>query len=199
MNPDLEKIPDQDELNKFYDKIDLRSNPPRNGDKLIFKQGNHPNLIKILHAEVLQNTRNIQNTRSFKNADLQITLKIRFGPTSAINTPFFESSFDEGTGQSLYKFNPEKWLASNPTKQLAYINQTALNNQLDTGNLMDVDEYIYGKKHSSNNDKTDAEAVGLYKEFFGLDKSRKGGKRKSGKSKKSKKSKKSRKSRKHKK
>jgi hypothetical protein len=196
MNPDLEKIPDQDELNKFYDKIDLRSNPPRNGDKLIFKRGNNPNFIKILHTEVLQNTRNIRNTLSFKNADLKITLKIRLDPINSIDMSFFESSFDEGTGQSLYKFNPEKWLASNPTKQLVYINQTALNNQLDTGNLMDVDEYIYGKKHSSNNDKTDAEAVGLYKEFFGLDKSRKGGKRKSGKSKKSKKS---RKSRKHKK
>jgi hypothetical protein len=193
MNPDLEKIPTKKELNKFYDKIDLRSNPPQKGDKLIFKQGNNPNLMKILHAEVLYNTRNLQNTLSFKNADLQITLKIRLGPTSAINTSFFESSFDEGTGQSLYKFNPEKLLASHPTKQLVYINQEVFDNKLDTGNLMGVDEYIYGKKHSSNNDKTDAEAVDLYKDFFGLDKSRKGGKRKSGKSKKFGKSKKSRK------
>ncbi len=192
MNPDLApedfgEIPTLTELNKFYDKIDVNANPPQYnvGDKLIFKTGGNRKWVKVLPT----------------NRD-NIKLKIMLGE-NGIDMSFYKSSFDEGTGQSLYKFNPEKWLASQPEKMAMYLNQEVLGNQLDTGNLMDLDEFVSGIKHEPNNDQVDMKAVGLYKDFLGLDKpgggGYAGGKRKSRKSRNSKKSKKSRKSRKQRK
>lgn len=187
MNPDLApedfgEIPTLTELNKFYDKIDVNANPLQYnvGDKLIFKTGGNRKWVKVLPT----------------NRD-NIKLKIMLGE-NGIDMSFYKSSFDEGTGQSLYKFNPEKWLASQPEKMAAYLNQEVLGNKLDVGNLLDIDEFVSGRKYDSNNDQADAEAVGLYKDYLGLDKS-KGGRGLRKKSKNSKKSKKSRKSRKQRK